>query len=48
LNKKAKTMAKFYEKCPYCERSFRKKNNHFVNDKVMRKLLDSWLNAENS
>jgi len=40
-------MAKFYEKCPYCERLFRKKK-HFVNDKVMKKLLDSWINAEDS
>jgi len=47
LNKKAVFLAKFHEKCPYCERPFRKKK-HFVNEKVMRKLIDSWFNAKNS
>jgi len=41
-------LSKIYEKCPCCERPFRKKKSHFVNDKVMRELLDSWFNAENS
>jgi uncharacterized protein with PIN domain len=48
MNERARFLAISYEKCPYCERKFWKKKKHFVNDKVMKKLLDSWFNAENS
>jgi len=47
LNKKAKFLAKIHEKCPYCERPFRKKK-HAIDSKIVRKWLDVWFNAENS
>jgi len=46
LNKKAEFLAKFHEKCPYCERPFHKPK-HAVDSKILKKWLDSWVNAEN-
>jgi hypothetical protein len=46
MNEKAKFLSLFHKKCPYCERKFRKKK-HFVNEKIMRKMLDNWFNPEN-
>jgi len=48
LNERAKFLAISYDKCPYCERTFRKKKQQFVDEKIMKKLLDSWVNKENS
>jgi len=47
LNKKAEFLAKFHEKCPYCERPFRKKK-YSVNSKIIMKWLDSCFMLKNS
>lgn len=47
MSEKARFMAKFYEKCPYCERPFRKPR-HAINSNLVKKWLDIWFNSENS
>jgi len=47
MSKKSEFLAKFHDKCPYCERPFRKKK-HSVDSKLVKKWLDSWFNAKNS
>jgi len=40
MNERARFLAIFHEKCPYCERKFRKKK-HTIDSKIIRKWLDS-------
>ena len=43
MSEKSRFYAQIYEKCPYCERPFRK-SKYSSNSKFVKKWLDSWIN----
>lgn len=42
--KKADYLKKFHDQCPYCERPFTK-NKNTVNSKIIRDMVDNYLNS---
>ena len=43
MNEKTRFYARFYEKCPYCERSF-KKTKYLIQSKQIKEWLELFLN----
>jgi hypothetical protein len=47
MSEKSEFYARIYDKCPYCDRVFRKKE-YSSNSKLVRKRLDSSSNLKNT
>lgn len=43
--KKADYLKKFHDKCPYCERPF-KKSKYTVDRELVERWVESWLNSQ--